>query len=240
MKSPSNATGGAIFSSQSAEPVHATSQTMSASKSSGVAKFSGKARLWQGTNVVAAATITFDKDKRALAAEGSGPSNQVQTAFVQSDKKGKVTPVSVVAGKLVYSDNERKARFEGGVRLKTPDMTMTSDFADVFLKTRSGQSSAAKDSAGQIERIEAGGQIAIEEQDPVRKVMGSRLVYTADEGKFVMTGQPGKSPSIFDAERGDLTGDSLTFYIHDDRVQVGSGENARVVTRTRIKDERKP
>jgi lipopolysaccharide export system protein LptA len=80
----------------------------------------------------------------------------------------------------------------------------------------------------------------IEEQDPVRKVTGSKLVYTADEAKFVMTGEPGKSPSIFDAERGNLTGDSLTFYTHDDRVQVGSGENARVVTRTRIKDEKKP
>jgi lipopolysaccharide export system protein LptA len=118
-------------------------------------------------------------------------------------------------------------------------MTMVADHADVFLKAGSAQA-GGKDSASQIERIEAAGQIVIEEQNPVRKVTGSRLVYTADEGKFVMTGEPGKLPSIFDAERGDLTGDSLTFYMHDDRVQVGSGENSRTVTRTRIKDERKP
>jgi lipopolysaccharide export system protein LptA len=234
-------TGGAIFSGQGGEPVHATSQKMTANKSAGVAVFSGKARLWQGANVIEAPRIEFDKDRRSLTAEGTNAAtNQVQTAFVQTDKKGKVTPVSVVAGKLVYSDNERKTRFEGGIRMKTAEMTMVADHADVFLKAKSGPPSAGKDSAGQIDRIEAEGEIVIEEQDPLRKVTGGRLVYTADEGKFVMTGGKGKSPSIFDAERGNLTGDSLTFYTHDDRVQVGSGENSRIVTRTRIKDERKP
>ena len=236
--------GGAMLSGRTGEPIHATSQQMTASKASGVARFIGKARLWQGVNVVEAPQITFDNTRRSLTAEGSGSgAEQVQTAFVQTDKKGKVTPVSVMGGKLVYSDGDRKAHFDGGIRLTTGEMTMAADHADVFLKPRGVRSSAAdgsKDSASQIDRIEAEGKIVLQEQNPVRKVTGSRLVYTADEGKFVMTGEPGKSPSIFDAERGDLTGDSLTFYIHDDRVQVGSGENSRIVTRTRIKDERKP
>ena len=75
---------------------------------------------------------------------------------------------------------------------------------------------------------------------PYQKATGQKLVYTAADSKFVLTGEHGKPPSIFDAERGDLTGDSLTFYIHDDRVQVGSGQTSRTVTRTRIKDESKP
>jgi lipopolysaccharide export system protein LptA len=232
---------GGMFSGQGGEPVHATSQKMTANQASGIAVFSGKARLWQGANVIEAPQIEFDKDHRSLTAEGpSQAPNQVQTAFVQTDKRGKVTPVNVVAGKLVYSDNDRKARFAGGIRMKTAEMTMVADHADVFLKAHSAQSGEGKDSAGQIDHIEAVGQIIIEEQDPLRKVTGGRLVYTADEGKFVMTGGNGISPSIFDAERGNLTGDSLTFFTHDDRVQVGSGENSRIVTRTRIKDERKP
>jgi lipopolysaccharide export system protein LptA len=219
---------------------------MTASKSTGIARFSGRARLWQGANLVEAPQITFDKERRNLTAEGPSSTNQVQTAFVQTDKKGKTMPVSVLAGKLVYSDNDRKARFDGGIRLKTAEMTMVADHAEVFLKAKSAQnggsngSGGAKDSASQVDRIEAEGQIVIEQQNPVRRVTGTRLVYAADEAKFVMTGEPGKSPSIFDAERGNLTGDSLTFYTHDDRVQVGSGENSRIVTRTRIKDERKP
>src|SRR5206468_1469979 len=104
-----------------------------------------------------------------------GASGKVQTAFVETDKKGKVTPVSVTAGKLVYSDNDRKARFDGGVRLKTAQMTMIADHADVFLSAKSASSSAAKDSPGQVDHIEAAGGIVIEEQDPLRKVTGSRL-----------------------------------------------------------------
>jgi lipopolysaccharide export system protein LptA len=232
--------GGAMFSGQGGEPVHATAQRMTASKKSGVAKFIGDARLWQNANIVEAPQITFDRDGRSLTADNAGSAGRVQTAFVQTDKKGKVTPVSVTAGKLVYSDNDRKARFEGGVNVKSADMTLVADHAEIFLKAKSAQKTGGKDSASQIERIESGGRIVLEEESPVRRVTGSRLTYSADEGKFVMTGEPGKSPSIFDAERGNLTGDSLTFYMHDDRVQIGSGENSRVVTKTRIKDEHKP
>ena len=44
-----------------------------------------------------------------------------------------------------------------------------------------------------------------------------KLVYTAADDKFVLTGGP---PSIFDAEQGKITGVSLTFFRHDDRVLV--------------------
>ena len=43
------------------------------------------------------------------------------------------------------------------------------------------------------------------------------MVYTASDDKFVLTGGP---PSIFDAERGKITGVSLTLFRHDDRVFV--------------------
>jgi hypothetical protein len=46
-----------------------------------------------------------------------------------------------------------------------------------------------------------------------------------------LTGGP---PSIFDAERGKITGDSLTFYRHDDRVLVEGKETSPAVTRTHV------
>jgi lipopolysaccharide export system protein LptA len=69
--------------------------------------------------------------------------------------------------------------------------------------------------------------------EPTRRATGDRLVYTSDDDKFVMTGG---SPSIFDAEQGRTTGDSLTFYRHDDRVLVeskGKGTSP-TVTRTQV------
>jgi hypothetical protein len=55
-----------------------------------------------------------------------------------------------------------------------------------------------------------------------------------------MTGSQEETASIFDAERGNIQADSLTFFSHDDTVQVGSGENTRVVTKTRIKEDSRP
>jgi lipopolysaccharide export system protein LptA len=66
---------------------------------------------------------------------------------------------------------------------------------------------------------------------PTRHANGERLVYTAVEDKFLLTGG---IPSIFDAERGKITGDSLTFYRHDDRVLVEGRETSPTVTRTQV------
>jgi lipopolysaccharide export system protein LptA len=222
---------GAMFSS--ADPIHATAPAMTA-KRSGQAHYSGGARLWQGANIVEAPVIDFDRDKRTLVATGDG--KLVSTVFVQPDKSGKLTPVNVTSKRLTYSDQTRQAKFEGGVVLKGQDATITGDHADVFLKARAGAAPAAPQGdsgASQLEKIVAEGNIEISQA--TRRASGTKLVYTAADGRFVLTGAEGKPPSIFDAERGTITGDSLTFYSHDDRVIVGSSESSRTVTQTRVK-----
>jgi hypothetical protein len=52
----------------------------------------------------------------------------------------------------------------------------------------------------------------------------------------VLTASQGKRPVIFDPQRGRITGDSLTFYRHDDKVAVDGKESSRTVTQTRIQD----
>ena len=222
---------GAMFSS--ADPIHATAPAMSARKS-GQARYSGGARLWQGANIVQAPSIEFDRERRTLLAQGNAQ-QPVSTVFVQPDKSGKMTPVNVTGKKLTYSDQTRQARFEGGVVLRGADATITGDHAEVFLKARGGGAGepGASTQASQLEKIVAEG--AIEVQEPGRKATGTKLVYTAADGRFVLTGSEGKSPSIFDAERGTITGDSLTFYSRDDRVVVGSSDSSRTVTQTRVK-----
>ena len=64
-----------------------------------------------------------------------------------------------------------------------------------------------------------------------RRAEGQKLVYTAAEDKFVLSGGP---PSIFDAEHGKITGVSLTFFRRDDRVLVEGEANNPVVTQTRV------
>ncbi len=219
--------GGAMLASS--DPLHVTSAAMTAQRASGVARYTGMARLWQGTNVVEAATITFDRNRRSMRAQGTAD-RRVSTVFVQVDKNGNATPVQVSSEALTYSDAQRTANFTGGVIVRSGDSSMKAEQATVVLQPAGQKSGAAtQDSASQIERITAEGGVVL--QEPSRRATGEKLIYTASDGKYVMTGGP---PSIFDAEHGAVTGNSLTFYSHDDRVLVGSADASRSVTQTRI------
>ena len=231
----------------SSDPIHVVSARMTAHRSPAVAVYTGNARLWQNSNVVEAPTIEFDRDRRSLTAQAS--TNQlVKTVLVQVDStSGKATPVTITATHLTYADNERKAFFEGGVTAKGAAdgsyATMTSRRMTVYMVARgaaqnAGQASGSSASStssvssiggAQVERIVAEDDVVLTE--PARRATGDHLVYTEADDKFVLTG---KSPSIFDAERGKITGNSLTFYRHDDRVLVEGKTTAPAVTRTQV------
>jgi lipopolysaccharide export system protein LptA len=217
----------------SADPIHVTGSSMALNTATGAARYS-KARLWQGPNIVEAPTISFDRTRRSLLAQG-GQGGHVASVFVQKDKKGKLTPVNVTSDKLSYVDSERKAVFSGAVLVRAQDSTIASDTVQVILLPKKSQ--AENQGASQLERIEAQGDIKIDQG--ARKASGSKLVYTAAEEKMVLTGTLQKPPSIFDAERGQISGDSLTFFTHDGRVLVGGGETSQTQTPNKIPDASK-
>jgi lipopolysaccharide export system protein LptA len=175
----------------------------------------------------------------------------ISTVLVQVDKNGKATPVTITSARLNYVDAGRKIEMDGGVTVRGSDSTLTAQKMTVYLAARNqlltGQSSTNQsltgqsltktatpgpETPGQVERIVAEGKIVVTQ--PTRHATGDRLVYTAAEDKFVLTGDPKNPPSIFDAERGKITGDSLTFYRHDDRVLVEGKETSPTVTRTQV------
>ncbi|HTR26980.1 MAG TPA: LptA/OstA family protein [Terriglobales bacterium] len=213
------------------DPIHVVGHTMTAHRSSAVAIYSGNARLWQNSNVVEAPNIEFDRDHRSMVAKGS-PTQPVKTVLVQVDSKGKATPVTVTSELLTYLDADRKIFLTGGVTAKGADATMTSRRMTVFLAQRSpckDDTCPATSGATQVDKIVAENDVVIVE--PTRRAIGQRLVYTAADDKYILSGGP---PSIFDAEHGKITGDSLTFYRHDDRVLVEGKSTAPAVTRTQV------
>jgi lipopolysaccharide export system protein LptA len=230
--------GGMLASS---DPIHVVSRSMTAHRSTAVAVYTGNARLWQNSNVVEAPVLQFDREHRALVAEGNS-SQAVKTVLVQVDKTGRVTPVVITSAHLTYNDSDRKVVLNGGVTAKGSDATMKARQMTVFLlprskaqdttgKTSSGAASSTSGwgSPGQVEKIVAETDVVITE--PERRATGDQLTYLAGEEKFVLTGG---SLSIFDAERGKITGDSLTFYRHDDRVLVEGRTTSPAVTRTQV------
>jgi len=223
---------GALLSSSS--PIHVTARSMTVQGTPAVALYTGNARLWQDANIVEAPSIDFDRDHRSMDAHGQSargsPAQPVSTVLVQTDKAGKSTPVAITSARLTYTDNERKAHFDGSVVARGADLTITAAQMDAFLQAR-GQSGAtqALSGAGKLDKIVAEGQVVITQPD--RRADGDRLVYSAGDDKFVLTGGP---PSIFDAEHGKITGVSLTFFRHDDRVVVEGNDSSPTVTQTRV------
>ncbi|HZS97113.1 MAG TPA: LPS export ABC transporter periplasmic protein LptC [Terriglobales bacterium] len=211
-----------------ASPIHVTARTMTAHRNSAIATYTGDVRLWQDANVVEAANIDFDRDRRSIVARGNG--RPVSTALVQLDKNGKVTPITITSTRLTYTDDERRAQFEGGVTARGADVTVTADHVDAYLSPRSQNApSESLKGQGQLERLVAQGNVVV--QEPGRKAVGDLLTYTVADDKFVLSGG---TPSIFDAERGKIRGDSLTFFRRDDRVLVEGKDSSPTVTQTRV------
>jgi len=202
------------------DPIHVTSASMTANRNTGVAVYVGAARLWQDGNIVQAPTITFNRNDRTVLAQADAQ-HRVATLFVQTDTNGKVTPVNVASNQLSYLDQIRQARFVGSVVASMTDGTLTSDQATIYLLPREqkpGVKAAANEpNASHLDHVVADGHVVLIQ--PTRRGHGDHLVYTAADGKYVLNGG---SPSIFDAERGTVQGDSLTFYNRDDRVLVES------------------
>ncbi len=228
---------GALLSSSS--PIHVTSQSMTAHSNGGAATYSGKARLWQDSNVIEAPSIQFDREHRSVIAQGNA-GQPVQTMVVEpvkaKDAKSNAsqtaapTAIAITGTKLTYTDSERKAHYEGGVVARGTEFTASASTLDAYLVPRS-QTNAGKSitGPGQLDHLVAQGDVLI--QQPNRRAEGQKLVYTAAEDKFVLTGGP---PSIFDAEQGKITGVSLTFFRRDDRVLVEGEASSPVVTTTRV------
>jgi lipopolysaccharide export system protein LptA len=215
---------GALLASSS--PVHVTSRNMTAQRNSGIAKYTGNARLWQDANIIEAPTITFDRDHRQVTAIASGK-QLVSTVLVQQDKTGKVTPVFIHSQRLTYDDNAAVAHFDGNVTVRSTSGNMDAGKADVYLAKSAGQKPQQPGPA-QLDHIIAENHVRVEQQG--RTATGGKLVYTPTDDKFVMTEN---SPTITDPAHGTIVGSSLTFFRADDRVLVEGGAS-RTVTTTRV------
>jgi len=236
---------GALLASSS--PIHVTAQSMTAHNSPATALYKGNARLWQDANVIQAPSIQFDRDRRFVIGSGT-PTQPVQTILVQAEKTGArnepvypgeakkvpgqtaLSSITVTSARVTYADAERRLHYEGGVIAKATEFTASAQTADAYLLPRSQTATNTSIATpGQLDHMVAEGGVVI--LQPQRRADGQKLLYTAEDDKFVLTGGP---PSIFDAEQGKITGVSLTFFRSDDRVLVEGEASTPVVTKTRV------
>ncbi len=151
-------------------------------------------------------------------------------------------PVRVTSREMIYKDAAREVEFRGKVKVQQQDGTMWAEEATVYLAPAptSGAGGAAKAMpvtlGGRVERMVGVGAVKVEQ--PGRKATGERLVYTAEDRTFVLTGTKAEPPKMVDEARGTTTGAALRFKSGEDRVEVsgaGEGDTRRVRSETKVK-----
>ena len=94
---------GALLASSS--PIHVTARTMTAHHDSGLALYTGNARLWQDANIVEAPSIEFDRSRRFVTAQGSA-TQLARTVLIQKERAPQEADKSAAASKSSKSITE--------------------------------------------------------------------------------------------------------------------------------------
>ncbi len=241
----------------SAEPLHVLAARAVSHEATGVSEFfggasSGKAKMWQGGSQVEAPLLEFHQTDRTLVARDErGTEGAVRTVLVDAGRDPKQTartpdpPVRVVSRQMTYDDAKRQVHFTGNVRVEDKDGTMRSQEATVYLLPAAGSGTPLK-SAPSTTPVSLGGRVdhmvgtgAVVLQQPGRTATGERLVYTAADQTFLLTGTTSDPPKMVDQLQGSVTGASLRFTNGEDSVVISGkadgAESRRVHSEAKMK-----
>jgi lipopolysaccharide export system protein LptA len=208
-------------------PTNVIADRMVADRKTQVVHYEGHVRAWRGTDVVESASLDVYKDERRVSTNSRVVTSHLQPAPVRAagekTRSSGPSPVTIRADRLDYFDAGRRARYSGNVELDTEDSRIEADRLDVYFASGKMQEDS------ELERAVAEGHVKIVQ--PMRYAKGENAVYDATTGRVVMTGGP---PTVFDAEKGSMTGQRLTFDIHDDRLLVDGSAKAPAVSKHRV------
>lgn len=233
-------------------PVHVIAERATMDHAKNLETFYGAqrspARMWQDPDSLLAPIIEIDRDQNQLKAWGENTANAPVVSANFTTTLGGQQQASVVRVRsqtLVYSDKTRQGDFRGSVTAVQSDESIHADDAVLYLKpsvpsAKSGPiapkpaettaNAGAADSAAkhnsQLDRMVASGHVVFTQ--PGRKGSGEKLVYTTDDGKYVLSGTETAPPQLWDRVHGTTIGEALIFSSQDDKVEVSGGKSSAV------------
>jgi lipopolysaccharide export system protein LptA len=197
------------------QPVYATSAALDYDSTARLAVYTSEApaqaRLWQGDTTIQADRLTVDDATGNLSGKG-----KVATTLMideKDEKTGKLTRTSSIGSgdEFLYEDGPRKATYTGNAHVSGPQGDLLASRIELFLATQDNE----------LERVEAYTSVTL--HDPIRKVEGDRLTYTAADGRYVVVGSPVK----IEADCRETTGRTLTFYKSTNNILVEPNDEFR-------------
>ncbi len=178
---------------------------------SGAIQLDGNAQLSEGGNRLSGGQIKFwIKGSRRMVCE---PNALLEIPSDSDLKTGGLAQgggnTEIRSNRLVYDEERSLAEFDGNVRMRDPRGAMNCGKVVLHLKENN-----------EIDWIEALSEVIIQTDD--RKALADRANYYADEGRFVLAGDPKVKEG-----RNIMTGDRITFWRETRRMVCEP--NARVL-----------
>ncbi len=208
------------------QPLQAQAQQMDSSHRNRRVHYEGGVTLWQGANRIQASAIDIDREKRILVADG----NVVTTLWEEPkadpknpQKKSVGSPVLTLvhAPHLVYTDENRLARYSGGVVLDRPGLQVNGKELNAYLADTGADS--------RLEKAIADGAVRMVQNNRagVRTGTGEHgEYYTSDQHVFLNGGEPRLVVKKSNGKLETTEGSDLTYFANDDRLLV-NGSSAR-------------
>jgi LPS export ABC transporter protein LptC/lipopolysaccharide transport protein LptA len=208
------------------QPVLATSDRLDYDGANGHAVFTSKAksRLWQpkGGTTVHGVEITLDDATGNLWAKGGVVSTMVLEQLDSKTKQRQKVTSEAWADQMFYEDGTRRATYTSNARIRGQEGDLKSDKAVLFLS----------EDGSQLERLEATGRVVTQTPNPegggMRTATGERLVYTASNEQYVMTGKV----STLRDDCNETQGRTLTFFRSAGTIVVDGNQQRRTEMRS--------
>jgi lipopolysaccharide export system protein LptA len=141
-----------------------------------------------------------------------------------NSESGNTTAIKIASDRLDAYDDKNLILFSGNVVVTRKDITMNSDRICLYYSKREGvkeDSSTGMMTSGEIDRIEAEGNVRVERED--RTVTGDSAIFYNGEQKIIIRGNA-------EMKEGEnvVRGDIITFFLNENRGIVESSGNGRV------------
>lgn len=231
-KTNNSSAGGGMLDQD--KPLHARADKMISRDNNLDIRYEGNAVLWQGADRLEADAVEIDRDDNVLKAHGhvlsqlqdkvkdddpkAGPAGKgkpdppAKGAASKSETNSRLHVFTIVrAPELNYNDDQRLARYSGGVTLERSNMVVKGQQVDAYLRNDSNDSS--------LDHAIADGHVEVHESatDRTRDASSEHAEYYVDENKVILQGG---DPRFVDSTRGTTRGEKLTWYSDDDRLLV--------------------
>ena len=167
--------------------------------------------MWQGKQFLSADELTIWRDSGEISGQGNV---RASFPYIPRKEEKKEERIEVGGSRMGFAPETRLLSLGQDAWLKTQKVGLNSDAIIVHLRKERGE----------IEKIEARGQVVITEG--TRQGKGTEALYDLDKETIVLTG----NPSLIDKEKGTVEGDKLTFHLGDGRILVENKDRERPVT----------